>query len=205
MLSQTRKLWHSALQDRGFRNKFIIVGVLLGLYAFLTPYLFQFIQQRKGHVLNDYLLNRLPAYDLSIWIFDTLYILIIAALYFLVQEPHRLLLLLKAYLILSVFRSITMLLFPLEPPVNIIELNDPLVQYLFYQQSITKDLFFSGHTSVLVLLTMGVTSFRLRLLFIIGTLSVALMLLFQHAHYTVDILFAPLFSWVAMQVAKKIP
>jgi hypothetical protein len=205
MPSLTASHWRSALQDKGFRNKFIITGIVLILYAAITPALFRFIQQRKGYTLNDYLLDRLPSHDLSIWIFVLLYILILSGILLIVQNPQRLLLILQAYVILSIFRSITMLLIPLEPPHDIIELNDPLVQYFFYQQSVTKDLFFSGHTSVLVLFTLAMTSNWWRLVFFTGTVAVACMLLVQHAHFTIDIICAPFFSWLAILLAKKIP
>jgi hypothetical protein len=205
MLSQPRKLWLSALQDKVFRNKLLITLILLGIYAAITPALFQFIQQRNGSLLNDYLLNRLPAYELSVWIFTVLYLLIAAGIFILIQDPNRCLVILMAYVILCILRSITMLLFPLEPPMDIMELRDPLVQYFFYQQSVTKDLFFSGHTSLLVLLTIAMTSLRSRLVFLTGTFAVVVMLLLQHAHYTVDIIFAPLFSWLAFAIARKIP
>jgi hypothetical protein len=205
MPSLTASHWRSALQDKGFRNKLIITTILLVIYAAITPSLFEYIQGRKGHLLNDYLLDKLPSYDLSVWIFTLLYILIASGIILIAHYPWHFLTVLQAYVLLSVFRTVTMLLFPLEPPANIIELNDPLVNYLFYQQSVTKDLFFSGHTSVLALLTIAMLSTKLRFVFFMGTISVACMLLFQHAHYTIDVLFAPVFSWLAFMAAKKIP
>jgi len=93
----------------------------------------------------------------------------------------------------------------LNPPPNIIELIDPFVQYLFYQQSVTKDLFFSGHTSLLILLAFVIPSPSCRLVLFVGAGIVACMLLIQHAHYTVDIIVAPFFSWLALTLSRKIP
>jgi hypothetical protein len=197
--------WRSALQVKSFRNKIIISGILLGACAFIAPTLFQFIQQREGPTLNDYILLWLPVYDLSVWVFTILYLLILTGVIFIVQNPNLFLKTLQAYIILTILRFITMLLVPLNPPLNIIELNDPLVQEFLYQQSITKDLFFSGHTSILVLLALSVTNNRLKVVLFSGALMVAFMLLVQHAHYAVDILLAPFFSWLAYTIAKKIP
>ena len=196
--------WRSALQVKSFRNKIIISGLLIGVCAFIAPILFQFIQEREGPTLNDYLLHWLPVYDLSVWIFTLIYILILLSVTSLLQSPDLFLKTLQAYIILTIFRFITMLLVPLNPPMNIIELNDPLVQQFFYQQSITKDLFFSGHTSILILLALSVANSRLKVVLFSGALIVALMLLIQHAHYTVDVVLAPLFSWLAFVLAKKI-
>lgn len=205
MFSPISTRWRSALQVKSFRNKIIISGLLLGACAFIAPTLFQFIQQREGPTLNDYVLLWLPSYDLSNWVFTLLYILILTGVISILQEPDLFLKTLQAYIILTVLRFITMLLFPLNPPENIIELNDPLVQEFLYHQSITKDLFFSGHTSMLVLLALSVTNNRLKALLFIGAAIVAVMLLVQHAHYSVDIILAPFFSWLAYTLAKKIP
>ncbi|HEU5290225.1 MAG TPA: phosphatase PAP2-related protein [Cyclobacteriaceae bacterium] len=205
MLSSILQRWRSTLQFKSFRYKILISGLLAGVCAFLAPIIFQFIQERKGPILNDYLLRWLPAHDLSILTFTVLYIFILAGVISLLQNPQLFLQTLQAYLILTIMRFISLLLVPLNPPLNIIELNDPLVQHFFYQQSITKDLFFSGHTSILVLLALAVTNNRLKIILFSGALVVALMLLVQHAHYTIDVVAAPLFSWMAFYLAKKIP
>jgi hypothetical protein len=205
MLSQITSVWRSALQVKGFRNKFIIAAILLASCAIIAPNLFQYVQQREGQLLNDYLLSRLPAYELSSWIFILLYILIFISICSLLLNPRQFLVVLQAYIILTFLRFVAILLVPLEPPTLMIELHDPFVQYLFYQQSVTKDLFFSGHTSLLVLLAMAVTSTWLRSILVIGAFAVATMLLIQHAHYTIDIVLAPFFSWFALALAKKIP
>lgn len=197
--------WRSTLQVKSFRHKILISGILTGVCAFLAPSLFQFIQEREGPTLNDYLLSWLPAHDLSVATFTVLYLLIVLAVVSLIQNPQLFLQTLYAYLVLTILRFMTMLLIPLNPPLNIIELNDPLVQQFFYQQSITKDLFFSGHTSVLVLLALSVADQRLKIALFSGAFIVACMLLVQHAHYTVDVILAPLFSWIAFTLAKKIP
>ncbi|HEY3429025.1 MAG TPA: phosphatase PAP2-related protein, partial [Cyclobacteriaceae bacterium] len=155
-------------------------------------------------ILNDYLLNRLPAYDLSFWIFLVLYIFIFSGIFILFREPSRFLYAILAYLIITLLRFTTLLLVPLDPPINIIELRDPLVQYLFYQQSITKDLFFSGHTSIVILLGLAMPNLRLRILYFTGAAAVAVMLLLQHAHYTVDIVAAPFFAWISLLIAQRI-
>lgn len=205
MLSQVIQRWRLTLQVKSFRDKILISAILLGVCAFLAPVLFQFIQEREGPTLNDYLLSWLPAHDLSVPVFSLLYVLVLLGIISLLHNPQLFLQTLQAYLILTITRFITMLLIPLNPPLNIIELNDPLVQLFFYQQSITKDLFFSGHTSILILLALSVSHKGVKIVQFSGALLVACMLLVQHAHYTVDVVFAPLFSWLALMLAKKIP
>ncbi len=203
MLSHTAKRWRSALQVKSFRNKIIITSILLGACAFSASIVFQYAQHREGLLLNDYLLNRLPVLNLSAWIFTVLYILLVVSVLSLLTKPNLFLTALQAYVILTIFRFITILLTPLEPPSGILILYDPFVQHLFYQQTVTKDLFFSGHTSILILMAFVVPGLYLRVTLIIGATAVAVMLLLQHVHYTVDILAAPLFAWLAFLLAKK--
>jgi hypothetical protein len=198
------KAWKTALQVKSFLVKSIISGALLVLCAIVAPIFFQFIQKRDGYILNDYLLNLLPTVDLSYGVFILLYLLIFVAVGYLLSRPQLFLVTLQAYIILTIFRFITIFFIPLDPPSSIIELNDPFVQYFFYQQSVTKDLFFSGHTSLLLLLTLSVQSARLKAILFAGSCLVAIMLLFQHAHYTIDILAAPFFSWLAFALAKRL-
>lgn len=196
-------VWREALKSKRFRIHLFLSVFFLLLCAFTAPILFQFIQKRQGFILNDYLLDWLPAFDLSLWTFILLYFLIFLGVLSLLTYPHQFLITLQAYVLLTVLRFVTILLIPLEPPGNIIELIDPFVQHLFYQQSVTKDLFFSGHTSLLVLLTLAVPSPKIRIVLFTGTFFIASMLLIQHAHYTVDVVLAPLFSWMVFMAVKK--
>lgn len=198
------KSWQLALQSNGFRIKISISIALLIVCAVVAPSIFKYIQKRDGIILNDYVLSQLPPLDFSIWIFTILYGLIAASIFFLIKNPHRFLIGVQAYTLLTLFRFITLLLTPLEAPLNMVELNDPFVQRFFYQQTITKDLFFSGHTSLLTLLTLIATGRKVYYVLLIGTLAMALMLLLQHAHYTIDILLAPVFAWLAFYITKRL-
>jgi hypothetical protein len=199
------KAWKTALEVKSFRLKSIISATLLILCALSAPYFFQLIQERDGYILHDYLLAVLPSIDLSYWIFILLYIFILYGVTSLLYTPNQFLIAVQAYILLTIFRFITIFLVPLDPPAGIIELNDPFVQYFLYQQSITKDLFFSGHTSLLLLLAFSMPSARARYILFAGSILVATMLLIQHAHYTIDILAAPVFTWLVWALAKKLP
>jgi hypothetical protein len=97
-------------------------------------------------------------------------------------------------------RMCTLFVFPLEPSKVIIPLSDPLIDQLFYNNNIiTKDLFFSGHVATLFLFVLAVPN-PLKYVFIVITLLVAILILIQHVHYTIDILGAPLFSWIGYRI-----
>lgn len=91
----------------------------------------------------------------------------------------------------------------MEAPENIIPLQDPFVETFFYGHTrITKDLFFSGHVATVCLLFLVNPYRQLRVLYALVAFLVAAFILLQHAHYTVDVLMAPLFAWGAYQLKK---
>ena len=121
------------------------------------------------------------------------------ALVTLLPRPPRLLRALWAYLLLHLLRCATLWLLPLEPPAGLVLLRDPLVDQLIYAAPapITKDLFFSGHTATLLLLALAVPAGWRRRALLAGTVAVGTLVLVQHAHYTYDVLAAPLFVALA--------
>ena len=97
-----------------------------------------------------------------------------------------------------------MYLIPLDPPENIISLNDPFVQYFSSSEILTKDLFFSGHTSTIFMLYLVSTKKILKRIFLFCTVLVALFVLLQHVHYSVDVFAAPFFTFTAYKLAWSI-
>lgn len=172
--------------------------------AWVSSTIFQHIQSRQGIHLHDPVLAVLPSVDLSVWIFSILYLLIVLSVLALLTDPNKFLITLQAYVLLTLLRFNTLEFVPLEPPADMIILRDPFVEYFFYQQTITKDLFFSGHTSILVLLGLAVPFRSLKTVVLAGSVVIALMLLLQHAHYTVDVLAAPVFAALAFFSVSKL-
>lgn len=197
--------WRNALQVKSFRLKLILALLVLLFCAWLAPIVFQYAEQRTGVLLHDFILKGLPSTDLSLPIFITLDTLLIISIVALLTRPHHFLITLQAYALLTCVRFVTILLVPLEAPAGIVILQDPLTDRLFYQGVvITKDLFFSGHTAILVLMAFGVPFRRLQIILFLGALAVGFMLLVQHAHYSIDVLAAPAFAWLALWVSRKI-
>ncbi|HEX8459904.1 MAG TPA: hypothetical protein VF623_00680, partial [Segetibacter sp.] len=139
--------WSAAWSSALFRKKFITASVLFTAVLLYFPYFFKTIQQRQGRVLNDCVLNILPAVDVSVFIFTTLYLLVAYGIFKAVQSPETFLLFLWTCLFLSIARMLTITLFPLDPPIKIVELVDPVLLPFYGHSEINRDLFFSGHTS----------------------------------------------------------
>lgn len=161
-----------------------------------------FVELRKGFQFSDPILRNFTAINLTWPIFILIYGGIAGALLSLVTSPHRLMILFEAYALMVLVRIVMMYILPLSPPHGIILLQDPLVQFFGTKKILSQDLFFSGHTSSLFLLYMGVPK-KWKSLFLAMTITVAVCVLLQKAHYTVDVLVAPFIAFCCYQAIFK--
>jgi hypothetical protein len=197
--------WTAFWKNKKFRLLFILSLIGLALCAGIAPGLFTYIQERNGKILGDILLNAIPAYDLSQWIFSVLYIFILLGIGYLLTLPHQLLLGLQVFFWVTVFRFTCLFLIPLNAPNGLVALNDPFLTHLFYRgTAITNDLFFSGHTSIACVFVFIIRQPMLRSFAIAVTISIGVMLLVQHIHYTIDVLASPVFTWLAFKLSRRI-
>ena len=95
-----------------------------------------------------------------------------------------------------------MLLVPLEPPIGIIPLTDPIIENLFYGgQVLQKDLFFSGHTANIVLIGLLTDDLRMRKLLFFIACIVGFLLMWQRVHYSFDVFAAPFFAYLTYKLS----
>jgi hypothetical protein len=180
----------------------VITLVALAFVASTLPSFFRFIEARPGSVPPDPVIAHLAPMDLSVPVFVVLYGAILWAVLSIAGKPSVLLRALQAYLVLLLLRMISMFTFTLEPPADLIDLVDPVTQ-LFYpdDRPFRKDLFFSGNTATLALLAFAVPGPRIRAVLWIATFLVGAAVILQHVHWTVDVLAAPFFAWLAWRWA----
>jgi membrane-associated phospholipid phosphatase len=97
-----------------------------------------------------------------------------------------------------------MYLMPLDPPSTMITLHDPFVELYGSGLVLTRDLFFSGHTATLFLIALALPTARQRAFGLAVTTLVGVGVLFQHAHYSADVLAAPFFSYACYRLAARL-
>jgi len=196
--------WRDAWKDTSFRVRILITfPILVGTLALLTQFL-ERIEARQGAVLSDPVLALFAPVDVTWLTFGLIYVGLFAAIGSLLRHPHRLLLAVQAYVIMAVFRMIAMALLPLDPPALLIPLQDPFVEYFGTGEPLTRDLFFSGHTSTLFLLYLVTPKGKLKAFFLACTVIVAGAVVAQHVHYAIDVFVAPFFSYGAYKIAQRI-
>lgn len=200
----TRLNWKLSWQEKSFRYKLFAAVFFIIIILICYPFFFQYIQKRKGILFNDPLLNLIPAYDVYILIFILVWSCAFLMLITAIKNPGILLTFLISYIFLSIARGLSMFLFPLEPPIDIINLIDPLSNHFYGVPFISKDLFFSGHASTLFLIFLCQNTKPRKYYSLVSCLCVSILVLVQHIHYTVDILFAFPFAYLCYRCAKYI-
>ncbi|MHA4811114.1 phosphatase PAP2-related protein [Flavitalea flava] len=202
ILLAIREEWKEAWQSAGFRRKMITGAFLVALILSAFPYFFQFIEKRNGFNLNDPFMRWLPPYNVSLVIFIIIWALSLLVLYRLIRNPATFLAFLWAYAILLLLRMLMITLVPLNPPVGLVGLQDPISNFFYGKNNfVTKDLFFSGHTSSVFLIYLFLTERREKQFALFVTAAVGFLLMVQHVHYTLDVLGALFFAWLARWIA----
>lgn len=205
-LKNIPKAWSKAWVSKSFRNQFItsiLVFVTVAIYNF---HFLRLWQERPGILVNDLVLNHLHPIDFSWPIFFLEYSTIWLVLVFVLPYPDRLIKGIQTFSFVFLARTISIYLLPLEPPRDMIFLNDPLAGVLLHSPDVvvTKDLFFSGHVSALaILFLVSVNRFVKGWTFVV-TIIVSFMILFQHVHYSMDVLFAPIASYFCYRLVTYI-
>lgn len=193
--------WKVAWQQTSFRKRMITGLFILSVILLFFPLFFEIIEKRKGIQLNDWVLDLLPSYDLSIPIFAIIWLMTVFILVRFAQSPSLFIIFLWSYIFLCLSRIITISIVPLAPPYGLIELKDPLTNIFYGGNFNSKDLFYSGHTATQFLIFLCLQKRRDKLLALVSTILVGLMVLLQHIHYFIDVISAPLFSFLMYRLA----
>lgn len=177
----------------------VLAGVLRAFSLFVDG-----IELRPGAVLADPVLRMVRPLDATWAVFIALYGLLVTAVVSLANKPNRLLAACQTYALMVLIRIAAMYVTPLDPPEGMIPLEDPLVRMLGPSQLLTRDLFFSGHTATCVLALLATTGAKLRAFLAALFAVVAGGVLVQHVHYTIDVLAAPPFAYVAWALTLRL-
>ena len=110
---------------------------------------------------------------------------------------------LMAFSLLLIVRIITISATRLLAPVGLVTLKDPICDLMYGSKCITRDLFFSGHTATLCILYLCSFKKTDKYYILFAIMCVAILLLIQHVHYTVDVVCAPFFAFGCFWISKR--
>ena len=196
--------WKHFIESKTIIFVFILTLVLLIILLNLFGRFLLYVENRPGVVLQDPFFGYFKATDFNTPIFILIYGSLLTGLIFLIPYPKHLLVALQTYLFMVIFRFIAMYFTPLEVPEGIINLRDPLVFAFGTGQTVTKDLFFSGHLASFTILFLTAKNKFLKWIFLALGLMAASMIFLQKVHYTIDLFVAPLFAFASYSIIKKI-
>lgn len=196
--------WKEFLKSKKNKTELVVTLILLAVVLASLANFLNFVEARQGVVLPDPILNLFNPIDLTWLIFALIYLSLISAIAALINNPKQLMFAIQLYILMVVLRIIAMYLMPLEPPLKMITLNDPLVEFFGTGQTLTKDLFFSGHTATLFILFLVSEKKVFKIIFLISTIAVAITVLLQHVHYTIDVFAAIFFTYACYKLIIKL-
>ncbi|MFN8370194.1 MAG: phosphatase PAP2-related protein [Bacteriovoracaceae bacterium] len=196
--------WRLHWDIKAFKKLFICSFIFFVFSMFFYTNFIQWCELRESTVLNDPILKLFKPIDLTWICFFFVYLGVICGTYLMLQRPLIICLGLIAYSLMALLRSVTIFLMPLSPPTNILPLVDPFAQIFLGGKLIQKDLFFSGHTATMFFFYLCNMNGKIRYLFFIATIIIGTCVLAQHVHYTIDVIAAPFFMFMAYFWASKI-
>ena len=190
-----KEIWVEAIQSPQTRSKILLGSIVTIVILSLMPVFFNFIEQRNGIVLNDWLLAKIPAYNVSLIIFAIIWgmagLIVTRAL----RNPSIYIKYCWTLFFVNLTRMLTIYLIALNPPHCMIHLVDPITGIFYGNKTITKDLFYSGHTSTMMLIFLCLKKHSDKIIGFFAVIAVMALLLIQHIHYTIDVLAAPIFVY----------
>jgi len=194
--------WRSAWRSHDFRDQLYVSIAGLVIASTMIILFLDYVESRTGTVLHDPLLQLFSPVDLRLITFSLIYSGIALGFLSVLSYPFALLVSLRASVVIILMRIATLFLLPLDPPADIIPLTDPFVQWPGVPPVLTRDLFFSGYTSIMALFVFVSDWSDMKVIFSCFGVAISALFLVHHAHYTIDVVAAPCFSYVAYSIAK---
>ena len=194
--------WNAALKSKTYRTKLLLGLALVAITLAFYPLFFDYIEQRNGVVLNDFFLQKLPSKNMSIPVFSIIWSMAALTLFRAINSPRIALIITWCFLLIIISRIVSINLWHLNPPINLIPLVDPISNTFYGGKFITKDLFYSGHTATQFLMFLCLEKKIDKILTLTSTFLIGILVMVQHVHYTVDVVTAPLFAYLCFRLAK---
>ncbi len=196
--------WKEFLIHKRLRYEFILTVFLLVAIVYSFSRYLLFNETRAGSIIDDPIQKYFDAIDLNVPIFFAIYSSLLIGIISFSFNPRQLMMAFQTYSVLVMLRMISMYLIPLDPPRDCIDLQDPIVFMMGTGMVITKDLFFSGHTSTSFMLFQVAKNKYLRFYFLAATITVGISVILQKAHYSIDVVAGLVYSYASYQIVRHV-
>jgi hypothetical protein len=193
-------------------DKKIVIHLLISLFIFSISLIFNYLamtltKSYTGYVVPDILLDNLPTVNVAYIFFQGAFLFIIFLLGLGTYEPKYIPFVLESTAIFFFVRSVFMVMTHLTAPnveyYNYVSREHHVPQVLFTVSS-GNDLFFSAHTGFPFLLALIFWhNAKLRLFFILCSLTGAVAVILGHLHYSIDVFSAFFITFGVFEMSKK--
>jgi hypothetical protein len=194
--------WSVAWRNRFFRDQLLLSLIGFLLASVLMRLFLSYVETRSGISLPDPLLPLFSPTDLRWITFSCIYSAMILGFVALAIYPFSLLLAIRSIFVMIILRITFLFLLPLDPPPGCIPLIDPFIRMPAVFPPTSRDLFFSWQTALMALFGFCARWRDMRILFFSAAALVSILFLLQHVHYTIDVVAAPCFAYLAFGIAK---
>jgi hypothetical protein len=189
------KIWKHYWNTSG--KKMLLDAGLLVLFLYVFNGILAAMHVANTYYPWDPLHDFWEASDWSFLLFLLTYGGLFAYLWINRKNPQNIHAYIRAYAMLVFCRSITVYFFPFRPSEEALPLHDPILNTFFYPNGYSPfDLFFSGHAATLFLFGVFTIDQKLKWVFYTLGVFVGSFLIAQKVHYTLDVVFAPVFAWI---------
>lgn len=204
-VAEVKTVWSAHWGHKHFKAHLLFSFLIFSFVLYYSCLFLSMWETRKGYIFIDPLLNRLQPREFSFQIFTIVHSSLLITLVLFLADPRKLMKGLQAYAVLLSLRTLTIYLFPLERPQGMIFLEDPITGFFLNSvHVVTKDLFFSGHVSAMCLFLYFTENKIWKTYLMIATPVLALLIMWQHVHYSIDVMAAPVFAFLSCKWIDKI-
>jgi hypothetical protein len=175
------------------------------MVLFMPYYYRELLGPKQGYLLDDPVLNFFTPEDWSNSVNFILGLGLVQTIVMYWRVPGVILTAVMTYCLVNILRALTMYTVTLEPPADMILLIDPISALFVYpDKAYAKDLFFSGHVSTMMAMVFVERNRWWYWIKAGGTVLMSLFLVWQHVHYTVDLVVAPIVAYLAYLTTRRI-
>lgn len=199
-MSHLLKKWEIELKNH---KKLIFLSIILFIIAnILNVMAGDFVDSIPGKVVSDIILDNIPAIDLSFFYIQGItLILIVFFVYPIIYKVKKIHIAISQFSLLLMIRSFFMVLTHLKLPTQaILPTTNAFVSIISFR----NDLFFSGHTAVPFLGFLIYKNKKLKLFFLLCTITMMLTVLFMHVHYSIDVFAALFITYGSFELGRKL-
>lgn len=162
-------------------------------------------EYREGIYYQDPLFVYFTAKNYSILITALLYASVGFFLFYNIKKPYILSRFVWSYIFILIMRMIVLTFLPLYCDPDAVKLIDPVLNNLIYPNNyVERDLFFSGHAAMLFSFYGCFKNLVIKRAYLLVGIIVSTLLVLQKVHFTIDVIAAPIFSFLSLWMADKL-